>query len=116
MFDQQPGPDPVQMPTARGAYASPQVPGVSTGYRRWAKVFVWSAIILGVLMVVAFVLSIVLLVLADADVNNAAYGYLAIVLWAVIVVVMPILIGVAIAGAVMTRHVRRQRQAGTIPA
>jgi hypothetical protein len=66
-------------------------------------------------MVVAFVVSLVLLAQADADDRNAAYGYLAIILWAGIVLAIPVLLAVAIPGAVMTRRVRQQRQAGITP-
>jgi heme/copper-type cytochrome/quinol oxidase subunit 2 len=115
MSDQQPAPYPAQMPGAPWAYAPPQARGVSAGYRRWAGILSWLAIIIAVLVVVAFVASLVLLVRADADVGNAAYGYLAIFLWFGIAAAIPVLLAVAIPGAVMTRRVRRQRQAGITP-
>ncbi|RAY13475.1 hypothetical protein DPM19_20685 [Actinomadura craniellae] len=98
-----------------GAYAPPQAPAVSAGYRRWAGVLLGLAIIIAVLMVVAFVVSIVLLALADADTRNAAYGYLAIVLWVGIAAAIPVLLAVAIPGVAMRRRVRQQRRAGIIP-
>lgn len=39
--------------------------------------------------------------------GNAAYGYLAIFLWFRIAAAIPVLLAVAIPGAVMTRHVRQ---------
>ena len=64
------------MPGAPKAYAPPQARGVSAGYRRWASILIWLASIIAFLVVVAFVVSLVLLAQADADVGNAAYGYL----------------------------------------
>jgi hypothetical protein len=61
-------------------------------------------------MVVAFVASIVFLVKADADVDNAAYGYLAIFLWFGITAAIPVLLALGIPAIVMTRRVRRARQ------
>lgn len=103
------------MPVGANAYAPPRTWGVSAGYRRWAGVLSRLAIIIAVLVVVAFVASLVLLVQADADVDNAAYGYLAIFLWFGIAAAIPVLLAVAIPGAVMTRRVRRQGQAGGPP-
>jgi heme/copper-type cytochrome/quinol oxidase subunit 2 len=97
------------------AYAPPQARGVSAGYRRWATILIWLAIIIAVLMVVAFVASLVLLAQADADERNAAYGYLAIILWVGIAAAIPVLLAVAIPGAVMTQRVRQQRRAGIPP-
>ncbi|WP_231905649.1 hypothetical protein [Streptomyces davaonensis] len=59
-------------------------------------------------MAVAFVISIVLLVLAEADADNSAYGYLALFLWFGIVAAIPVLLALAIPGVVMTRRARRQ--------
>jgi hypothetical protein len=115
MYDQQPGFHPAQMPGAPMAYAPPQARPVSAGYRRWASILIWLAIIIAVLMVVAFVASFVLLAYADADTRNAAAGYLAIFLWFGIVAAIPVLFAVAIPGAVMRRRVRWQRQAGIVP-
>ncbi|QFG27051.1 hypothetical protein F7P10_14945 [Actinomadura sp. WMMB 499] len=83
---------------------------MSVGYRRWARILICLAIIIAIFVVVAFVASVVLLAKADADVENAAYGYLAIVLWVGIAAAIPVLLAVAVPGAVMTRRVRRQRQ------
>ncbi|MFD5319710.1 hypothetical protein [Streptomyces sp. NPDC127098] len=83
--------------------------GVSTRYRRWASILSWLAIAIGGFVVVAFVVSLVLLALADADDRKAAYGYLALVLWVVIAAAIPVLLAVAIPGVVMTRRVRQQR-------
>ncbi|UUU36825.1 hypothetical protein JIX56_47485 [Streptomyces sp. CA-210063] len=115
MSEQQPAPHPAQMPGAPWAYAPPQAWPVSAGYRRWAGILIWLAVIIAVLMVVAFAVSVVLLVKANADTRNAAYGYLAIVLWVGIAAAIPVLLAVAIPGAAMTRRVRQQRQAGITP-
>ncbi|MET9592986.1 hypothetical protein ABZY45_18810 [Streptomyces sp. NPDC006516] len=111
MYDQQP-PHPARMPFPPGAYVPPRAPELSAGYRRWARILVGLAIVIAVLVVAAVVVSVVLLVQADADSANAAYGYLAIVLWVGIALAIPVLLAVAIPGAVMTRRVRQQRQAG----
>ncbi|MFE9686836.1 hypothetical protein [Streptomyces sp. NPDC006285] len=63
-------------------------------------------------MVVAFVASIVFLVKADADVDNAAYGYLAIFLWFGIAAAVPVLLALGIPAIVMTRRVRQQERLG----
>jgi hypothetical protein len=49
---------------------------------------------------------------ADADVDNAAYGYLAMFLWFGIAAAIPVVLAVGIPGVVMRR---RLRQAGTTP-
>lgn len=100
MTDQQPGP-----------YAPPQAHGISASYRRWANVLVWAAAVIAVLVVVALVASFVLLAQADADVDNAALGYLAIFLWFGIVAAVPVLLGVGIPGLVMKLRVRREDRA-----
>jgi heme/copper-type cytochrome/quinol oxidase subunit 2 len=115
MSEQQPALHPAQMPGAPKAYATPQARGVSSGYRRWAAILSWLAIIITVLVVVAFVVSLVLLAQADKDTENAAYGYLAIFLWFGIAAAIPVLLAVAIPGVIMTRRVRQQRQAGITP-
>lgn len=112
MSDQQQFPPPAHGFVGPNAYAPPQAGGISVGYRRWARILFGLAIIIAVFIVVAFVASVVLLVKADADVDNAAYGYLAIFLWFGIAVAIPVLLAVAVPGAVMTRRVRRQRQTG----
>ncbi|MFF0073058.1 hypothetical protein [Streptomyces sp. NPDC005494] len=111
MYDQQPS-HPARMPVPPGAYLPPPARELGAGYRRWARILVGLAIAIAVLVVVAAVASVVLLVQADADSANAAYGYLAIVLWVGIALAVPVLLAVAIPGAVMTRRVRQQRQAG----
>lgn len=97
------------------AYPPPQARPVSAGYRRWASILIWLAVIIAVFMVVAFVVSIVFLVEADKDTRKAALGYLAIVLWVGIAAAIPVLLAVAIPGVEMTRRVRQQRQAGITP-
>ena len=108
MSEQWPG----GQPGGPTAYVPLRAPGVSVGYRRWAGILVWGAIVIAVLMVVALVVSVVLLVKADADVDNAAYGYLAMFLWFGIVAAIPVVLAVGIPGVVMRRRVR---QAGTTP-
>ncbi|WP_246568008.1 hypothetical protein [Streptomyces flaveus] len=108
MSDQQPP----QMPGAPWAYAPPQAWPVSAMYRRRARILTWLTVIIAVFMVVALVVSIVFLVLADADTRNAALGYLALVLWVGIAAAIPVLLAVAIPGAAMRRRVRQQQQAG----
>lgn len=116
MSDQQPSPHLTPMAGAPNAYAPRQARGVSASYRRWASILIWLATIIAVLVVVAFVASLVLLAQADADDKNAAYGYLAIFLWFGIVAAIPVLLATAIPGSIMKRRVRQQRQAGiTLP-
>ncbi|MFG2588154.1 hypothetical protein [Streptomyces sp. NPDC048438] len=105
MSDQQPG----RAPGAHMAYVPPQAPAASDAYRRWADVLVRIAALIAFLMAAAFVASLVLLVRADADTQNAAYGYLAVVLWAGIALAIPALLAVGIPGVVMRRRVRQQR-------
>lgn len=61
-------------------------------------------------MTVAFVASIAFLVRADADVNDAAHGYLALFLWFGIAAAMPVLLALGIPGIVMTRRVRQRER------
>lgn len=91
------------------AYAPPQAPAVSDAYRRWAGILFRLAAVVAFLMAAAFVASLVLLVRADADTRNAAYGYLALFLWFGIAVAIPVLLAVGIPGVVMRRRVRQQR-------
>ncbi|PRX96168.1 hypothetical protein CLV72_108174 [Allonocardiopsis opalescens] len=63
-------------------------------------------------MVVAFVVSIVFLVRADANVDDAAYGYLALFLWFGIAAAFPVLLALGIPAAVMTLRVRRHKRLG----
>lgn len=97
------------MPGAPTAYAPPHTRASSAGYRRWARILSWLAIAIAVLIAVALAVSVVLLVTADANVDNAAYGYLALFLWFAIAAATPVLIAVGIPAAVMTRRVRQQR-------
>ncbi|MFB6719788.1 hypothetical protein ACFCV3_06490 [Kribbella sp. NPDC056345] len=108
MSDQQP----TQMPNVPQGYVPPQAQELTVGYRRGAVILLWLAIIIAVFMVVAFVTSVVFLVQADADTSKAALGYIAIVLWVAIGAAVPVLLAVGIPGVVMTRRVRRHRQAG----
>ena len=96
------------MPGPPGGYGPPRFHVVSAGYRRWAGILLWLAIAVAGLMVVAFVASIVFLVKADADVDNAAYGYLALFLWFGIAAAIPVLLALGIPAIVMTRRVRQQ--------
>lgn len=108
MSDQQP---PLHRPRAPGVpwgFAPPQAREVTAGYRRWAGILTWSAIVVGVLLAVALVVSIVLLVRADQDVDDAAYGYLAVFLWFGIAAGVPVLLALAIPGVLMRRRVREQ--------
>ncbi|MFF3485517.1 hypothetical protein ACFYXC_19940 [Streptomyces sp. NPDC002701] len=93
-----------------GGYGPPRFQEVSAGYRRWAGVLQWLAIAVAGLMVVAFVAGIVFLVKADAEVDDAAYGYLALFLWFGIAAAIPVLLAVGIPALVMRRRVRQQGQ------
>lgn len=104
--------DPRHPAPMSGAPVPQQGRGTSAAYRRWANVLVWIAAAVAVLMVVAAVLSVVFLVRADADVDNAALGYLAIVLWVGILAAIPVVLGTGIPGLIMKLRVRRERQAG----
>ncbi|MCX4835578.1 hypothetical protein OG785_42480 [Streptomyces sp. NBC_00006] len=109
MSDQWPSHHPAPVPGPPSGYGPPQVPQLGVGYRRWAGVLLWLAIVLAGLMVVAFVVSLVFLTKADADGGNASYGYLALFLWFGIAAAIPVLLALGIPGLVMTRRVRRQR-------
>ncbi|MEU5893369.1 hypothetical protein ABZ835_42045 [Streptomyces sp. NPDC047461] len=54
--------------------------------------------------------SIVFLVKADADVDNAAYGYLALFLWFGIAAAIPVLLALGLPAIVMKRRVRQQER------
>ncbi len=112
MSDQQP---PSHWPRPPGVYAPPQAREVTASYRRWAGVLTWTAVVVAALMAVALVVSIVFLVWADQDTRNAAYGYLALVLWVGIAAGVPVLIGVAVPARGMRRRVRQQSRAGNAP-
>ncbi|MFI6085722.1 hypothetical protein ACIBBB_33080 [Streptomyces sp. NPDC051217] len=98
------------MPGPPGGYGPPRFQGVSAGYRRWAGVLLRLAIAVAGLMVVAFVAGVVFLVKADADVDDAAYGYLALILWFAIAAAIPVLLALGIPAIVMTRRVRQQER------
>ncbi|MGN9796315.1 hypothetical protein ACTMTU_35235 [Streptomyces sp. OZ13] len=100
------------MPGPPGGYGPPRFQEVSVGYRRWAGVLLWLAIAVAVLMMVAFVAGIVFLVKADADVDNAAYGYIALLLWFGIAAAIPVLLALGIPAFVMKRRVRQQERLG----
>ncbi|MGW5928641.1 hypothetical protein ACWF2L_20685 [Streptomyces anulatus] len=124
MSDQQPpprwGPQPVAPPVAphgapHGVYGPPQAREVTASYRRWTVVVTWAAVVVAVLMAFALVMSIVFLVWADQDTRNAAYGYLALVLWVGIAAGVPVLIAVTISARDMRRRVREWSRAGNTP-
>ncbi|NEB40187.1 hypothetical protein [Streptomyces sp. SID14515] len=118
MSDQQPPPPPHRphTPGAPWGFAQPRDREITPGYRRRATILTWAAIVQGALMAVALVVSIVFLIRADQDTRNAAYGYLALVLWVGIAAGVPVLLALAIPGARMRRRVREQRSwAGTTP-
>ncbi|WP_454728458.1 hypothetical protein [Cellulosimicrobium protaetiae] len=76
-------------------------------YRTTAWALIWVPV---VLMVAAAVLSIVLLAYADSDPSrNSAAGYLAIVVWGVMLVGGPVLLGAFIPGCVMLSRSNRAR-------
>ncbi len=114
MSDQRPAqrPAPRPLPGPPGGYGPPRFQEVSAGYRRWAGVLLWLAIAVAGFMVVAFVAGIVFLVKADADVDDAAYGYLALFLWFGIAAATPVLLALGIPAIVMTRRVRQQERLG----
>jgi hypothetical protein len=107
MPDQQHVPSPAGQPDRQPLPPRP----VSTGYRRWAAVLLWVAVVVLAFEVVALVASFVLLGLANASSDAAAYGYLAIFLWFAVAALFPVLLGAGIPGLVMTRRVRRTPQA-----
>jgi uncharacterized membrane protein YoaK (UPF0700 family) len=92
------------------AHPAPPRP-IGVGYRRWAKVLLWVGVIMLAFVVVALVACFVLLGLANASSDAAAYGYLAIFLWFAVAASFPVLLGAGIPGLVMTRRVRRTPQA-----
>ncbi|MFD4990757.1 hypothetical protein ACFWH7_20380 [Cellulosimicrobium cellulans] len=76
-------------------------------YRTTAWALIWVPV---ALMVAAAVLSIVLLAYADSDPSrNSAAGYLAIVVWGVMLVGGPVLLGAFIPGCVMLSRSNRAR-------
>ncbi|MER6698902.1 hypothetical protein ABT289_17190 [Streptomyces fimicarius] len=118
MSDQQPPSPPPHRPHTSGApwgFVQPRDPEITPGYRRRATILTWAAIVQGALMAVALVVSVVFLILADQDTRNAAYGYLALVLWVAIAAGVPVLLALAIPGARMRRRLREQNRAGNSP-
>lgn len=76
-------------------------------YRTTAWALIWVPV---ALMAAAAVLSIVLLAYADSDPSrNSAAGYLAIVVWGVMLVGGPVLLGAFIPGCVMLSRSNRAR-------
>jgi hypothetical protein len=102
MADQQQVPYPAQY--------SPAPRPISVAYRRWATALVWIAVVVLAFVVVASVASIIMLNIANADTTASAYGYLAIVLWVLIMAAVPVLLGTGITGLVMRARVRRTPQ------
>ncbi|MFQ6395780.1 hypothetical protein ACLMAJ_20225 [Nocardia sp. KC 131] len=113
MSEAQPTSHPAPLPGASNAYGPPQAREVSVAYRRWANILVWIGAVIAGLVVVALVASVVLLAHADADVDNAVYGYLAIYIWVGIIAAIPALLAVGIPGLVMKLRVRQQAQASS---
>ncbi len=91
-------------------YAPPPPPPAAAftpRYRRTAWVLIWVPV---VLMVAAGALSIGLLAYADSDPsNNSAAGYLALMMWAAMLVVGPLLLGAFVPGCVMLARSNRAR-------
>ncbi|MEU2577574.1 hypothetical protein ACIP3B_31325 [Streptomyces anulatus] len=120
MSDQQPpprwGPPHGVPPVApHGVYEPPRAREVTASYRRWTVVLTWAAVVVAALMAFALVMSIVFLVWADQDTRNAAYGYLALVLWVGIAAAAPVLIAAVVTARDMRRRVREWSRAGNTP-
>ncbi|MFD7384321.1 hypothetical protein [Streptomyces anulatus] len=124
MSDQQPpprwGPPPgaphgVPPVAPHGVYAQPRAREVTASYRRWAVVLTWAVGVAAALMAFALVMSVVFLVWADRDTRDAAYGYLALVLWVGIAAGTPVLIAGAVSVRKMRRRVRQQDRTGNAP-
>ncbi|MGQ4729695.1 hypothetical protein ACUN3E_18740 [Streptomyces sp. Ju416(a)] len=112
-------PPPPHRPHPPGTSGAPGVPWgfvqprpreVTADYRRKAAILTWSAIVVGALMAVALVVSVIFLIRADQDTRDAAYGYLALVLWVGIAAAVPVLLALAIPAARMRRRVREQQR------
>ncbi|MBN0039148.1 hypothetical protein JN535_03035 [Cellulosimicrobium cellulans] len=103
-------PQPGYPPPATAGYPPlPTIPpaAFTRRYRTTAWALIWVPV---VLMVAAAVLSIALLVYADSDPSrNSAAGYLAIVVWGVMLVGGPVLLGAFIPGCVMLSRSNRAR-------
>ncbi|WP_426500126.1 hypothetical protein [Streptomyces sp. D54] len=98
-----------------GVYEPPRAREVTASYRRWTVVLTWAAVVVAALMAFALVMSIVFLVWADQDTRNAAYGYLALVLWVGIAAAAPVLIAAVVTARDMRRRVREWSRAGNTP-
>ncbi|MGY0488930.1 hypothetical protein [Streptomyces sp. WG-D5] len=105
MSDHWPTPHPAPMP------GPPPAARFGASYRRWARILLGLAIVVASLVLVALVASFVLLAKADADVNDAAYGYLALFLWFGIAAAIPLVLALGIPGVLMTRRARQQERA-----
>ncbi|MCC8479443.1 hypothetical protein LMJ41_16325 [Streptomyces globisporus] len=112
-------PPPPHRPHPSGTSGAPGVPWgfvqprprkVTADYRHKAAILTWSAIVVGALMAVALVVSVIFLIRADQDTRNAAYGYLALVLWVGIAAAVPVLLALAIPAARMRRRVREPQR------
>ncbi|MGW8490633.1 hypothetical protein [Streptomyces sp. NPDC055886] len=112
MPDQQPPPRWPQPPGTPWGFAPPQPGEITAAYRRRAGLLTWSAVVVGALMAVALVVSVVFLIRADQDTRNAAYGYLALVLWVGIAAAVPVLLALAIPAARMRRRLRERQPGG----
>ncbi|MGW0804716.1 hypothetical protein [Nonomuraea sp. NPDC002799] len=86
------------VPSARRVY--------SRTYRVWARVLLWTPI---ALTVAGVVLGLGLFVAADADptYGSSALGYIGLMVWGVLAVLSPALLGSFIAGLVMLTRTRR---------
>ncbi|MFD5203027.1 hypothetical protein ACFWM7_23420 [Streptomyces sp. NPDC058375] len=114
MSAQQPPPPHRPHPPGGPWFVPPRPGEITAAYRRRAGLLTWSAIVVGALMAVALVVSVVFLIRADQDSRNAAYGYLALVLWVGIAAGIPVLLALSIPAARMRRRVReRQRDVRT---
>ncbi|MFF2225993.1 hypothetical protein ACFVV7_22060 [Streptomyces globisporus] len=112
MSDQLPPPPYRPHPPGGPWFVPPQPGEITAAYRRRAGLLTWSAIVVGALMAVALVVSVVFLVRADQDTRNAAYGYLALVLWVGIAAAVPVLLALAIPAARMRRRLRERQPDG----
>jgi hypothetical protein len=79
-------------------------PAPSRAYRFWAHALTWVPV---AFVVVGVVASIVLFVIADSSVDNAAAGYLAIVILVLLLFGSPALLVPFVAGIVMLVRARR---------
>jgi hypothetical protein len=78
----------------------------SRAYRVWAHVLIWAP---AALTVIGVALGVGLIAAADADptYGSAAYGYLGLAAWGILLVLSPVLLGSFIAGLVMLSRARR---------